>query len=303
MKLFVHGFGYTAGVLADRLQPLGWRVAGTSRTADGRARLAERGITPVDPGESDALAEGLVAADALLLSAAPGPSGCPGYADLAPLLRRGVPRPDWIGYLSTTGVYGDHGGRWVFERTPVAPLSPEGRRRVDAERAWLALGDQIGSATTIFRLPGIYGPDLDQKGRSPFARLRDGSARRYDKPGQVFSRIHVSDLAAGLLASMRRPRAGGVYNLCDDRPAAAEAVTAHAAALLGVAAPPLIPFEAADLSPMARRFYGESKRVSNAQAKAELGWRPLYPTYREGLAAILASERGLSPPIRRSKAP
>ncbi len=295
MKLFVHGFGYTAGVLADRLQPLGWRVAGTSRTADGRARLAERGITPVDPGETDTLAEGLAAADALLLSAAPGPMGCPGYGDLAPLLRRGAARPDWIGYLSTTGVYGDHGGRWVFERTAVAPLSPEGQRRVEAERTWLELGEELGSATMVFRLPGIYGPDLDGKGRSPFARLRDGSARRYDKPGQVFSRIHVSDLAEGLLASLRRPRAGGIYNLCDDLPAPAETVTAHAASLLGLAAPPLIPFETADLSPMARRFYGESKRVSNAQAKAELGWRPLYPTYREGLAAILAAERGLSP--------
>lgn len=295
MKLFVHGFGYTAGVLADRLLPLGWRVVGTSRTPEGRARLARRGVTPVDPGDVDALAAGLVASDALLLSAAPGPAGCPGHADLALLLERGAARPDWIGYLSTTGVYGDHGGRWVFERTAVAPLSPEAHRRVAAERAWLELGDRLGSATTVFRLPGIYGPDPDGQGRSPFARLRDGSARRYDKPGQVFSRIHVSDLAEGLLASMRRPRAGGIYNLCDDQPAPAETVTAHAASLLGLPPPPLIPFETADLSPMARRFYGESKRVSNAQAKAELGWRPLYPTYREGLAAILGAERRLSP--------
>ena len=290
MKLFVHGFGYTAGVLADRLLARGWQVSGTSRSADGRARLATGGVWPVDPSDPAALEAGLAGADALLLSAAPGTTGCPGHADLAPLLERGAARPDWVGYLSTTGVYGDHGGRWVFERTPVRPLSPEGERRAAAEQAWLALGDRLGFAATVFRLPGIYGPDLDGKGRSPFARLRDGTARRYDKPGQVFSRIHVSDLADGLLASLRRPRPGGIYNLCDDVPAPAAVVTAHAADLLGLAPPPLEPFDTAALSPMARRFYAESKRVSNAQAKAELGWRPAHPTYREGLAAILDAE-------------
>ena len=298
MKLFVHGFGYSAGVLADRLLPQGWQVFGTSRSGDGRARLAARGIAPVDPSDPTALASALAGTDALLLSAAPGPDGCPGHLDLAPLLEAGTARPDWVGYLSTTGVYGDHGGRWVFERTPVCPLSPEGERRVAAEQAWLALGDRLGLAATVFRLPGIYGPDLDGKGRSPFARLRDGTARRYDKPGQVFSRIHVSDLADGLVASLRRPRPGGIYNLCDDQPAPAAEVTAHAAALLGRAPPLLEPFDTAELSPMARRFYGESKRVSNARAKAELGWRPAFPTYREGLAAILDAERGLSPPAR-----
>jgi nucleoside-diphosphate-sugar epimerase len=298
VKLFVHGFGYTAQVLADRLLPLGWHIVGTSRSSDGRARLAARGVSAVDPSHPEALQSALAATDALLLSAAPGPEGCPGYASLAPLLESGAARPDWVGYLSTTGVYGDHAGRWVFERTAVAPLSPEGERRVAAEQAWLQLGDRLGLAATIFRLPGIYGPDLDGKGRSPFARLRDGTARRYDKPGQVFSRIHVSDLAEGLVASLRRPRPGGIYNLCDDAPAPAAEVTAHAAALLGMTPPALEPFDRAELSPMARRFYGESKRVSNAQAKAELGWRPAHPTYREGLAAILDAEGRISPPPR-----
>ena len=298
MKLFVHGFGYTAGVLADRLLALGWQVAGTSRRPEGRDRLAVRGILPVDPADPEGLEAGLAGSDALLLSAAPGPEGCPGHAALAPLLDRGAARPDWVGYLSTTGVYGDHGGRWVFERTAVAPLSPEAVRRVAAEQAWLALSDRLGLSATVFRLPGIYGPDLEGKGRSPFARLRDGPARRYDKPGQVFSRIHVSDLAEGLVASLRRPRPGGIYNLCDDEPAPAAEVTAHAAALLGLPPPPLETFDEATLSPMARRFYGESKRVSNARAKAELGWRPAYPTYREGLAAILAAEAGVSAPAR-----
>ena len=260
MKLFVHGFGYTAGVLADRLLALGWQVAGTSRRPEGRDRLAVRGILPVDPADPEGLEAGLAGSDALLLSAAPGPEGCPGHAALAPLLDRGAARPDWVGYLSTTGVYGDHGGRWVFERTAVAPLSPEAVRRVAAEQAWLALSDRLGLSATVFRLPGIYGPDLEGKGRSPFARLRDGTARRYDTPGQVFSRIHVSDLAEGLVASLRRPRPGGIYNLCDDEPAPAAEVTAHAAALLGL--------------------------------------RPAYPTYREGLAAILAAEAGVSAPAR-----
>jgi nucleoside-diphosphate-sugar epimerase len=180
----------------------------------------------------------------------------------------------------------------VFERTPVRPQSPEAERRVTAERAWLATGETLGLSVCLFRLPGIYGPDHDGRGRSPFARLREGTARRYDKPGQVFSRIHVADLAEGLWTSMRRPRPGGIYNLCDDQPAPAAEVTAWAAGLLGMPAPPLIPFDAAELSAMARRFYAESKRVSNAQAKAELGWSLAYPTYRDGLQAILTAERG-----------
>ena len=292
MKLFVHGFGYSAAALADRLQPLGWSICGTSRRPEGRARLEARGIVGVDPANPEALDSALSGADAVLLSAPPGDTGCPAHADLAPRLQAGVARPDWIGYLSTTGVYGDHGGRWVFERTAIRPQSPEAERRVTAERAWLATGETLGLSVCLFRLPGIYGPDHDGRGRSPFARLREGTARRYDKPGQVFSRIHVADLAEGLWTSMRRPRPGGIYNLCDDQPAPAAEVTAWAAGLLGMPAPPLIPFDAAELSAMARRFYAESKRVSNAQAKAELGWSLAYPTYRDGLQAILTAERG-----------
>lgn len=209
--------------------------------------------------------------DAAVIAAPPDEEGCPG-------LRAGI-RADWIGYLSTTGVYGDRGGGWVFEETPIAPASTEAHRRAAAEAGWRAQG------ASLFRLPGIYGP-----GRSAFDRLRQGSARRLQKPGQVFSRIHVDDLAAGLAAAMARRQQGGVYNLCDDEPAAPDAVTGHAARLLGVEPPPLEPFDETTLSPMARRFWSESKRVSNARAKAALGWRPLYPSYREGLAAVLASE-------------
>jgi nucleoside-diphosphate-sugar epimerase len=192
----------------------------------------------------------------------------------------------WIGYLSTTGVYGDWEGRWVFEGSPLKAHSPEGARRAAAEHDWFAVGEQTGLPVAAFRLPGIYGP-----GRSPFDRLRKGQARSVARKGQVFSRIHVEDIAAALEASMARPRAGAAYNIVDDEPAPAHVVTAHAAALIGIPAPPVEDYDSAILSPQARRFYEESKRVANALAKAELGWRPAYPTYREGLAAVLAAER------------
>lgn len=285
MKLLVHGFGYSAEVLGRRLLREGWTVAGTSRRADRRGEIQAMGAAPVDPGDPAALSAALSTADAILVSAPPTDRGCPGLADLSPLLERGEGQPRWIGYLSTTGVYGDHQGRWVSERTQATPQSPEGTRRFDAERAWLALGERTGLAVMIFRLPGIYGP-----GRSAFTRLRQGLAARYAAPGHVVSRIHVEDLAAGLVASVHRPRPGGVYNLCDDAPAPSEAVTAYAAQLLGVEPPPLVPLDLDALPPQARRFYLESRRVLNARAKAELGWRLTYPDYRAGLAAVLSSE-------------
>ena len=285
MNLLVHGFGYAAEVLGARLLGEGWTVAGTSRREGRRAELAAEGVTPVDPADRAALADAISAADAVLLSAPPTDAGCPGLTDLSPGLEGGVSQPRWIGYLSTTGVYGDHQGRWVFERTKATPQSVEGSRRCDAERAWLALGERTGLPVMIFRLPGIYGPQ-----RSPFTRLRQGSATRYALPGHVVSRIHVEDIAAGLHASVHKPRAGGIYNLCDDLPAPSEVVTAYAASLLGIEPPPLVPLDLAALPPQARRFYLESRRVSNALAKADLGWRPRYPDYRAGLAAVLSSE-------------
>jgi nucleoside-diphosphate-sugar epimerase len=243
------------------------------------------GVTPIDPADPVALAQVAGRAKAILVTAAPTERGCPGLAALAPAIAASGGFPDWIGYLSTTGVYGDRDGGWVFETSPVSAQSVEGARRVAAERDWRQIGRGMGLTVTAFRLPGIYGP-----GRSAFDRLREGTAKRLIKPGHVFSRIHVEDLAAGLEASIARPRAGGIYNLCDDEAASAADVTAHAARLLGLPTPPDELFDPARLSPMALRFYAECKRVSNARAKAELGWRPLYPTYREGLAAILAAE-------------
>lgn len=237
-------------------------------------------------GDPEALASALAATRALLITAPPGPEGCPGLATLVPALARAKAFPDWTGYLSTTGVYGDRKGRWVFEASRLAAQSPEGARRVAAERDWLQVGAGMGLTVTVFRLPGIYGPR-----RSALDRLRAGEARRIVSPGQVFSRIHVDDLAAGLAASIARPRAGGIYNLCDDEPAPNSDVVAYAAGLLDRPAPPEVPLAEAGLSAQASRFYAESKRVSNARAKAELGWRPAYPSYRQGLAAILEAEK------------
>ncbi len=285
MTLLIFGLGYTGKVFARRMMAAGWDVTAAVRRAEARAEARALGVLAIDPTDAAAIAEAASQARAILITAAPNDRGCPGLAALAPALAASGAVPDWIGYLSTTGVYGDRGGGWVFETSALNAQSVEGARRVAAERDWLKMGRVRGLTATIFRLPGIYGP-----GRSPLDRLRDGSARRLVKPGHVFSRIHVEDLAAGLQASIARPRAGGVYNLCDDEPASAAAVTAYAADLLGLAPPPEEPFDADALSPAARRFYAECKRVSNARAKAELGWRPAYPTYREGLAAILAQE-------------
>jgi nucleoside-diphosphate-sugar epimerase len=285
-RLFVFGLGYVGRALAARLAAEGWETAVSARDAAEAARITAEGATPLRLDDPAAFAEGVAQAEAVLVTAPPTAAGCPGLAALAPALAATRAFPGWIGYLSTTGVYGDRQGGWAFETTPRAARSPEAARRVAAERDWLDVGRGMGLTVTVFRLPGIYGP-----GRSAFDRLRAGQARRIASPGQVFSRIHVDDLAAGLAASIARPRAGGVYNLCDDVPASNSEVIAHAARLLGLEPPPEVPLAQASLPPAAQRFYAESKRVSNALAKAELGWRPAYPSYREGLGAILAAER------------
>ena len=192
---------------------------------------------------------------------------------------------EWIGYLSTTGVYGDTGGAWVDETATPAPTGARGRRRLAAENAWLAFGERHGLAVHVFRLAGIYGP-----GRNALATVRRGAAKRIDKPGHVFSRIHVADIAQVLAASIAKPNPGAIYNVCDDEPAPAADVVAHACALLGVAPPPLTPLDEADLSPMARSFYADNRRVSNARIKNELGVALRFPDYRAGLASLLAEE-------------
>jgi nucleoside-diphosphate-sugar epimerase len=277
------GHGYSAQALARLLLPRGWRIIATTRSPEKAARLAAEGVEPVLWPGTD-LAGPLAGATHLLSSVSPGAEGDPVLAELGPELAR-AQHLEWAGYLSTTGVYGDHGGGWVDEDTPLTPATERGNARVTAETGWQALNLPLH----IFRLAGIYGP-----GRGPFAKLRAGTARRIIKEGQVFSRIHVDDIAQVLAASIARPNPGAIYNVCDDDPAPPQDVIAHAATLLGLAVPPAIAIDAAPMSPMARSFYAESKMVRNDRIKAELGVALKYPTYRDGLSALLAEE-GLDP--------
>jgi nucleoside-diphosphate-sugar epimerase len=278
--LFVFGLGYSALQLAGRRVQQGRRVAGTVRSADRAAALQASSI------------------DAMVWTGM-GPIAPPPGADWLVTLppdENGCPAARWAGahagsarsvtYLSTTGVYGDLDGGWAFEWSPAAPASPRAAARVKAEDQWR----RHVPGVRIVRLPGIYGP-----GRSPFDRLRDGTATRVIKPGQVFSRVHVEDIAAGLAALLERPAATGVFHLCDDLPAPPHDVTEYAARLAGLPVPPDVAFADAQLGAMAASFYAECKRVSNARAKSVLGWRPQHPTYREGLAAVFEIERTLSP--------
>lgn len=275
------GHGFSARALAPRLIAKGWRVIGTTRSAEKAAAIASTGVEPVIWPGTD-LADVLEAADALLISAGPGPEGDPVLAQMRDQIAEAAPRLDWVGYLSTTGVYGDHAGGWVDESTPLTPSTRRGQARVTAEAAWQAIPDL---KLHIFRLAGIYGP-----GRGPFAKVRNGTARRIIKAGQVFSRIHVADIAQVLEASLARPNPGAIYNLCDDDPAPPQDVIAHAAALLGVPLPPAVDFETAEMTPMARSFYAESKKVRNDRIKDELGVELSYPDYRTGLEALLRDE-------------
>ena len=279
--LFSFGHGYSAQALARLLLPQGWRVIGTTRDPGKAEALRAQGVEPLVWGRDDA-GPALHAATHLLSSVAPTEAGDPVLDAFGEAIAGIAPRLDWAGYLSTTGVYGDHGGAWVDEDTPLAPTTTRGQRRVAAEAQWQAIP---GLPLHIFRLAGIYGP-----GRGPFAKLREGTARRIVKPGQVFSRIHVDDLAQALAASISRPDPGAIYNICDDDPAPPEDVIAFAAALLGLPVPEAVPFDAAEMSPMARSFYAESKRSSNRRMKEELGVRLRHPDYRSGLTALLAEE-------------
>ena len=288
-RLFCFGYGFSASALGELLGPAGWTLAGTCRTAEGCRALAGAGVDAIPFSREAPLAHparSLAGATHVLLSIPPDGEGDPALdchgADIAAI--EGL---EWIGYLSTTGVYGDTGGAWVDESAAPSPTGARGKRRLEAERGWLGLGEDHGLAVQVFRLAGIYGT-----GRNALAAVKCGTAKRIAKPGQVFSRIHVADIAQVLAASIAKPRAGAIYNVCDDRPAPAADVVAHACALLGVAPPPLTPFDEADLTPMARSFYADNRRVSNDRIKAELGVTLRYPDYRAGLAALLAEEGG-----------
>ena len=285
-RLFCFGLGYCARQLARTLLAEGWSVAGTCRTPKRQATLQARGIT-AHLFSSD---RGLDAFEATLDGVTHVLHSIPPDADGDAVLRlHGValaqlPRLQWFGYLSTTGVYGDRGGDWVDEESELRPSGERGRRRATAEAGWGALVSVGYFPLHIFRLAGIYGPR-----RNPLDSLRDGSARRVIKPGQVFSRIHVDDIVQVLRASMARPFPGAVYNVCDDEAAPPWEVTEYAAELLGVAPPPAVPFEQAQLSEMARSFYDDNKRVRNDRIKSELGVQLKYPSYRDGLKSLAQS--------------
>jgi nucleoside-diphosphate-sugar epimerase len=281
--LLSFGHGYSARALAALLVPQGWEVIGTTRDPGKAEAFRAEGVTPLIWGADAGGA--LARATHVLSSAGPDAEGDPAIRAYGPALRAHLPGKPWVGYLSTTGVYGDRGGGWVDEEAPLVPSTRRGRMRVAAEEEWRALCETAAVPLHVFRLAGIYGP-----GRGPFAKVRAGTARRIVKPGQVFSRIHVDDIARTLAASIARPRAGA-YNLCDDDPAPPQDVIAHAARLLGLPPPPEVPFEEADLSLMARSFYAESKRVRNDRIKDWLGVRLIHPDYRSGLAALLQQER------------
>jgi nucleoside-diphosphate-sugar epimerase len=280
------GHGYSAQALSRILLPQGWQITGTTRSEVKAEALADQGVEPlIFPGDGDGdgdVADAIAQASHLLISAGPDASGDPVLNAVGDMISARARQFEWVGYLSTTGVYGDHQGAWVDENTPLTPSTRRGQWRKDAEEAWHAVP---GLPLHIFRLAGIYGP-----GRGPFAKVRDGTARRIVKTGQVFSRTHVEDIAQVLAASIAQPAPGTAYNICDDDPAPPQDVIAHAAELLGAPVPPAIPFEIAEMTPMARSFYAESKRVRNDRIKDELGVQLRFRTYREGLAALLADD-------------
>ena len=283
-RLFCFGLGYVALALAEAVSAGGWRLAGTCRSEDKRRRLAERGVEAFlfDRERPLKNLKGALAGTTHLLSSVPPDEAGDPVLDrhLADIGALGT--LTWVGYLSTTAVYGDHRGGWVDEATPLTPSGDRGWRRKGAEAGWLSLWEGQRIPTHVFRLAGIYGP-----GRNVLDAIRAGKARRIANPGQVFSRVHVDDIVATLQASMARPNGGRAYNVSDDHPAPAADVVRFGCELLGVEPPPLVPLEEAELTPMVRSFYADNKRVRNDRIKEELKVRLKYPDYKAGLTAVL----------------
>jgi nucleoside-diphosphate-sugar epimerase len=281
--LFCFGFGFSAKAVARDLGVLGYQIAGTSRDPAKVRAMRDTGIDAqiFGPGHPLERPELLGQATAILSSIAPDADGDAVMNHHGQAL---ASTRAWLGYLSTTGVYGDAKGAWVDEGFMRQATSERGMARIKAEDAWHALGAEI------FRLAGIYGP-----GRSQLDGLRQGTAKRVVKPGQVFSRIHVDDIAQVVTAAIRQPHRGAIYNVADDEPAPPQTVVAFAAKLLGIAPPPEETFEAASphMSPMARSFYADNKRIDNRRIKRDLGLRLLYPTYRQGLSACLSADKSM----------
>ncbi|MDO8979237.1 MAG: SDR family oxidoreductase [Afipia sp.] len=289
MNLFIFGLGFSGRTIAERRGARGDRVTGTVRTQGKAQALVAAGLPARvfgPDGRDSAIDADLANSDALLISVPPGPGGDPVLAAYARQIAA-APNLRWIGYLSTIGVYGDHQGAWVDEQTPATPTNVRSRERADAEQAWLSFGSANNIPVHVFRLAGIYGP-----GQSQLAQLARGTARRVIKPGQVFNRIHVEDIARVVDASLERPRAGAIYNVTDNEPAPPQDVVTFAASICGVVPPPEISLDNAGLTEMGRSFYAESKRVRNDLLRNELGVTLAYPTYREGLKALREAGEG-----------
>lgn len=279
--LFCFGYGYTAQALGKQLLEQGWHVSGTTRSDDKAHRLRQQGIHAlIWEGDTVLPSDALADVTHILQSISPSDAGDNVMAICGEQLAQQA-SIIWAGYLSTTGVYGHHEGAWVDEATPLTPTNERGQQRVIAEDQWLSWGIQAEIATHIFRLSGIYGAH-----RNALTKVKNGTARRIASENQYFSRIHVDDIASVLQASIERPQAGEIYNLADDMPASGADVTAYASALLGIAPPPLQTIAEADLSPMARSFYRNSKRVRNDKIKQQLGVSLAFPTYKIGLRQL-----------------
>jgi len=285
--LLILGAGFSGKAIADVFRTAGFSVAGTTRTAEKAEALAAQGIEPIlYDGEtvSDVLAAAMARATHLVQSIAPGKAGDPLFRPGARPLAEALPALEWAGYLSTVGVYGDHKGAWVDEEAPLHPVSARSVERVEAENRWLGFGAAADLPVAVLRLSGIYGP-----GRNALRNIEEGTARRLIKAGQVFNRIRVEDIGAASLF-LAEKGLGGIFNITDDEPGPPQDVVAEAARLMGVPVPPDTPFETAELTPMARSFWGENKRVSNAKIKAA-GFAFRFPDYRRSLAELHASGR------------
>jgi len=278
-RLLIFGAGYSALQCAKVAAPQFSAVAGTTRSADRMPSLQAAGIEPLvfSGAMTGELAAVISQATHVLVSAGPDKEGDPVLRHCREALAA-APGLQWLCYFSTVGVYGDHGGQWIDEETPCRPVSARSVERLGAEEAWTRFA--AGVPLAILRLSGIYGP-----GRNPFVNIERGTSRRLVKPGQVFNRIHRDDIASAFVLAARK-RAGGVFNITDDEPAPPQDVVLFAHKLAGVAPPPEQDFATAELSPMARSFYGENKRVGNAKSKRELGLAYAYPDYRTALTRM-----------------
>lgn len=277
------GAGYCARALIPHLQQRGLDIIATTRSPEKAEALSKRGAQAlIHKGEiGQSLRAAMARADIIISSIPPNEKGDPVLQNLAHSAKALMPRARWVGYLSATSVYGDRKGQWAFEDELIFPVTQRGKNRSLAELQWL----ETGLPTHVFRLAGIYGP-----GRNPFARLRASTARAVIKEGHIVNRIHVEDIARAVLASIDKPNPVRVYNIADNHPAPPQDVLDFAAKLISAPLPKRISHESAEISDMARSFYVETKRISNARARAELGWRPLYGSYKQGLAATLKAE-------------